>query len=421
MIQLLIIADDFTGALDAGVQLATHGARTAVITDASSDWSGIGETLDVLVVDAETRHLQPRQAYDIVHRTVTLAVQLQVPYIYKKTDSALRGNVGAELSAVLHASGARQLPFIPAFPQIGRCTVQGVHYIREVPVDQSVFGKDPFEPVTESRVDRLVGAQAQDPVLSLPALGPDTPLPEQEGILVFDAASEEDLFATGHRLLEAGRLRIMAGCAGFAAMLPELLDTRIDGHAFPMPKLDGRLLMLCGSVNPITLTQLERAEQAGFQRMRMRPDQKLEPGYWDTPEGKAQLDSWIAQLETGAHTVIDSNDPGSNEPTARYAREQGLTLEDIRQRISGSLGRILRAFNDRGVAGTLLITGGDTLKQCMDCLGVYEIEPLCELEAGVVLSRFAYHGVTRYVISKSGGFGSEDLLVSLTQRLAQQV
>ena len=175
------------GALDAGVQLAVRGAKTAVITDAAADWSESARNLDVLVVDAETRHLPAAQAYEIVFRIVTLAARLQVPYIYKKTDSALRGNVGAELSAVLHASGETQLPFLPAFPQIGRCTVKGVHYIQGVPVDQSVFGKDPFEPVKQSRVDQLVASQTQDPVISLPALTAGAQTPEQKGILVFDA------------------------------------------------------------------------------------------------------------------------------------------------------------------------------------------------------------------------------------------
>ena len=32
MIQLLIVADDFTGALDTGVQLAKQGCRTSVTT-----------------------------------------------------------------------------------------------------------------------------------------------------------------------------------------------------------------------------------------------------------------------------------------------------------------------------------------------------------------------------------------------------
>mgnify|MGYP000093217377 CR=1 FL=1 len=64
--------------------------------------------------------------------------------IYKKTDSALRGNIGAELSALLKTSGERQLPFLPAFPQIDRVTRDGVHYISGVPVTESPFGIDPL-------------------------------------------------------------------------------------------------------------------------------------------------------------------------------------------------------------------------------------------------------------------------------------
>ena len=127
----------------------------------------------------------------------------------------------------------------------------------------------------------------------------------------------------------------------------------------------------------------------------------------------------FSQLSQPEETV--DPDSAAVQTVQAFAREQGLTLEEVRQRISGSLGQILKAVHDHGVEGTLLITGGDTLKQCMDRLEVYQIEPLCELEPGVVLSRFTYQDVTRYVISKSGGFGSEDLLVSLTQRLAQQV
>ena len=41
----------------------------------------------------------------------------------------------------------------------------------------------------------------------------------------------------------------------------------------------------------------------------------------------------------------------------------------------------------------------------MRCAGVRELEPLCELEKGVVLARCTYRGCTRHVITKSGGFG----------------
>lgn len=420
MIQLLMIADDFTGALDAGVQFASHGAKTTVITDTVSEWSQDVQNVDILVVDAETRHMPAQQAYDTVHRIVTQGVHAGIPHIYKKTDSALRGNIGAELSALLHASGEKQLPFLPAFPQIGRCTKQGVHYIQDLPVAQSVFGKDPFEPVKESRVDKLIADQTQDPVTILPPLTYDDPLPEQEGILVFDSLSETDLSITAHRLMEGKKLAIMAGCAGFAAMLPQLLGTNTLHHTPDLPRLDTRLLVLCGSVNPITQTQLDHAQAAGFLRLRMEPRQKLEPDYWGSDQGRQQLAQWLPLLQQGKHTIIDSNDPGSNQPTADYAKAQGLTLEDVRLRISGSLGQILKAISQENLPGTLLVTGGDTLMQCMNCMDIHEIEPLCEMEAGVVLSRFQYHGVSRYVISKSGGFGKADLLISLSCMLFEQ-
>ena len=57
MVKLLMIADDFTGALDTGVQFAVRGARTCVVTDPAYDFSRTGEDIQVLVLDAETRHL----------------------------------------------------------------------------------------------------------------------------------------------------------------------------------------------------------------------------------------------------------------------------------------------------------------------------------------------------------------------------
>ena len=51
--KLLMIADDFTGALDAGVQFAKKGFSTKVLVY-SKDMSFQAEDADVLVVDAET-------------------------------------------------------------------------------------------------------------------------------------------------------------------------------------------------------------------------------------------------------------------------------------------------------------------------------------------------------------------------------
>lgn len=419
MIRLLIIADDFTGALDTGVQFAACGAVTRVITDRAAQLSRYAEQCEVLVVDAETRHLSPAEAYVIVSNIVSQAVKMGIAHIFKKTDSALRGNVGAELTALLEASGEKQLPFLPAFPQMNRCTVEGVHYIAGVPVAQSVFGKDPFEPVVHSAVAEVIGEQSAVAVSSCPVLKEGTESCENSGILVFDASTREDLTGAARQLLVEGKLSIMAGCAGLGSVLPQLLHLG-TGEPAPMPELDPNFLVICGSVNPITVAQSDYAEKEGFLRIRLIPEQKLEPEHWVSKEGEMEFQTLRSLLNQYRCRIIDTNDFGSNKPTADYAEAHGMTIEDVRQAVSRSIGYLVsRLFPDANL-GTLLITGGDTLLQCMDYMDIREIEPLRELYSGVVLSRFAYQGYTRYVISKSGGFGKETLFVDLAKRIAQE-
>lgn len=417
MAQLLIIADDFTGALDTAVQFAAYGEDIRVLTGPDADLT-VARDCRVLVVDAETRHLPPQGAYRSVARIVEQAVALSIPYIYKKTDSALRGNIGAELTALLDVSGRRQLPFLPAFPQIGRITRGGVQYIGGTPVANSVFGQDPFEPVQHSTVASLIAAQSRVPVHNCSLSAGDDPPPDEEGITVFDAVTTGDLERIGRRLLERGRLHIMAGCAGFGAVLPELLG--LTGHrSADLPRLDPRLLVICGSVNPITIAQLDRAETEGFLRVRLTPEQKLDTDYWLTPQGSAEFDVMGKLLEKYPYRIIETNDAGGNRPTAEYAAAKGMTMDDVRLGIAQSVGYMVSRLFPSPALGTLLVTGGDTLLQCMDYMGVHELQPLCELEPGVVLSRFTYQGFTRYIISKSGGFGEAGLIPSLAAKLAR--
>ena len=114
MIQLLIISDDFTGALDTGVQFTAAGVATRVITGQDVSMDELAGSCTVLVVDAETRHLSAAEAYNTVFRIISKAKKLGIAHIYQETDSALRGNIGAELAAALDASGENALPFLPA-------------------------------------------------------------------------------------------------------------------------------------------------------------------------------------------------------------------------------------------------------------------------------------------------------------------
>ena len=411
---LLIIADDFTGALDTGVQFAARGIKTRVVVGA--DAALTHQNADVLVVDTETRHLPAAQAYAAVEGLVQRAKYAGFAYLYKKTDSALRGNVGAELAALLSASSSRQLAFLPAFPQMNRVTKNGVQYIDGVLVTESPFGVDPFEPVRHATVTDLLAEQTDLPAASFPALAADGSVPAEDGILVFDAATVDELRSTGRALLNNGGLRVLAGCAGFGAVLPELLG--LGGADVTCPALDPRLLVICGSVNAITLAQLDKAEQAGFTRLRLTPHQKLMPDYWRSADGRMTLDHIEETLAAHPYNIIETNDEGGNEPTAAAADALGLTREAMRVRIASGVGQLVGALFASPAVGTLLLTGGDTLLQCMNSVGIHELEPICEMERGVVLARFGCGGTTRYVITKSGGFGQADLLTALAKRIA---
>ena len=408
MVKLLIIADDFTGALDTGVQFAAGGAETRVVINTDYDFDGVDGNVQVLVLDAETRHLSRDEAYRVVFHITKKACESGIPFIYKKTDSALRGNIGSELKAVIDAAGRTSLHFLPAFPKMNRITRDGIHYIDGVPVHESVFGKDPFEPVTKSYIPEILKAEVPVTVVRDIENWSRTP-----GIMVYDASTEEELMEEGRFLMEEGELGIMAGCAGFAGVLPELLE--LEGKGQKKVALAQPFLVACGSVNPITVGQLDYAEQHGFTRIRMAPHQKLDTGYYQTPEGQKALRDWKDLCSSNSRAIIDTNDLPGRSDTLDYAKERGITMEELRVRISSTLGYVVSELIGLGLDSTLLITGGDCLTGFMEHIGREEIAPVCEIAPGTVLSGIEIGNRTFAVISKSGGFGSETLMVDLAE------
>jgi uncharacterized protein YgbK (DUF1537 family) len=413
MVKLLIIADDFTGALDTGVQFAARGAATIVVTDLNYDFRSIEKTVKVLVMVAETRHLPPQEAYEIVYSTVHRAFQAGIAYIYKKTDSALRGNIGSELTALMDGAGVDTIPFLPAFPKLGRVTREGIHYIDGLPVSQSVFGRDPFEPIFNSAVADILRQQTKVPVLIHPQK--EAYKISNPGIHVFDAETDADLKHIG-RELGLERLRFCAGCAGFAAVLADLLN--LKGTAPEIPKLEDTLFIACGSVNPVTISQMKAAQEHGFPHVNLNPGQKLERGWVASKPAVECFRRWLAQASEKKQFILDVNDPQGCEDTNIYAREHNLTMEQLRVQISDNLAALVKRMLDEGLNATLLCTGGDTLMALMQAVDVSELTPICEMETGVVLTEFIYKEKTYHIISKSGGFGDEDLFIRLAEKIS---
>ena len=417
MVTLLIISDDFTGALDTGVQFAVSGALTRVITDYTYGFDSVDPEVQVLVLDAETRHLSPGEAYKRVYEVVERAGRADIPYIYKKTDSALRGNVGSELTAALKASKAGSLHFFPAFPKMGRITQNGRHFVDEIPVEKSVFGRDPFEPVRCSYIPDIIRSQSDVRVVTA---GDQNIWTEDDEpvIAIYDAAADEDLYRLAQRLKESGRMSVMAGCAGMAAVLPELLG--LTGEVPGRPVFCPSMLVACGSVNPITKRQLDYAENHEFIRIRLKPEEKLNYDYYEHPEGKRRLSELLNICRRNPFVLLDTNDADDENSTMELAEKRGFTLDEVRIRIADNLGSLVKRLLEAGLEKTLMVTGGDTLLGLMKQMEVSEMQPVCEIKNGIVLAQFTWNNECREIITKSGGFGSESLLAELAETMKNE-
>lgn len=409
MLKLLVIADDFTGALDTGVQFSNQGIHTLVSTETDLNQIKLEEDISVLVLNTESRYLSFEEAYQQIAEIIVSAQRMGIPYTYKKVDSALRGNISAEVKAILDHSQAEGIPFLPAYPEMKRVLIDGNLYIDQVLVSQSVFAEDPYEPVTESNLISRLKQEAGIEAL----LVNESELPRnKQGILVFDAQTDEDLFRQMKLLQEEELLTVTIGCAGFAKVLAKQLFPKEAGSSYSLKK---PLVVICGSVNPITKKQIEHADRRAYPRISLTPHQLLEPDYWFKAEGQQEIQNYLTMMQDYPLLVFETLSDETSEGIKAYSRKKKLPVSEYRFRIGKSLGELTQALWSSHTENTFLFTGGDTLFQSMKVLGVNTIRPLTELSAGTVLSTIEWDHKQRQVITKSGGFGNEELFEEISR------
>ena len=176
--------------------------------------------------------------------------------------------------------------------------------------------------------------------------------------------------------------------------------------------------MACGSLNPITKTQVIYAEQSGFLRISLTPRQKLDIGYYETEEGKEFLEKVYQQCIFNPRVIVDTFDRRKEE-TRKYAQTMGIDTEEIRFSITKCHSIIVRYLIEKGVDYTIFMTGGDTLMGLMKTVENPEFIPVCELSQGVVLSRLKWKDKNLQIVSKSGGFGAENVLTEIADKLVE--
>ena len=415
MARMLVVADDFTGALDTGIQFAKKGIRTQILLDYELMREKLATDVQVAVIDSETRHLSAEEAGEKVCRVILAARKQGFEMIYKKTDSALRGNIGSELAAQLTATGQNMLVYIPAFPKAGRTTLNGIQYVDGIPVSKSVFGCDPFEPVKSSYIPDIIARQTGVKVKIVTKENMDRAQfgQEEPAIYVFDAEKDEDLKEIAD-IMRRMNINSLAGCAGFAEFLPGLLQE--DPNQMPEVKADHGMIVISGSINPISFRQIRRAREEGVPCVTLSWSRKMNLHYASGQE----INSFVSELqdvyERERQIVIEASDSRAAENNADFQLLQnGFAFLDTqaRQRVADSVAEIVYTMVRRGIKGIYVFIGGDTMATVMKRLNCKRIVPLKELMPGIVLSKVFFETGEMMAISKSGGFGDEDALVRL--------
>ena len=403
--QVVIIADDFTGALDVAVQFAAYDVIIKIAMGQSiHEAARCCSDADILVIDAETRHLSQEDAAKATGELVKLYQTTEAKTLYLKLDSALRGNVGAALTTALAVSGCSFLALAPAFPDMHRLTRGGVQYDGDTPIHLSPFGNDPFTPVRTSAIaDLFAGHDVQ--LRLYPRAKTYDVLGETPAIGIFDVEDNEDFVRIAQQLRRSNRFELLAGCAAFASVLPSFLDMRKHNKSHALPGKP--LLVLCGSLNPITRRQLKAAADNGFALTTL-------PAQNNEDSGDARFGSMLkATLDGKTNVILQTEDINGGVLEASSDADK----QSISQATADRMGNLLRSLYEQDSAWNYLpmIIGGDTLTGVMRQLSTPDITVEQELEPGVVLFSVMIAGQYTPMISKSGGFGDAELLLRIAQ------
>ncbi|MCL2674692.1 MAG: four-carbon acid sugar kinase family protein [Defluviitaleaceae bacterium] len=156
----LIIADDITGSNDTGVQLKRRGLDTVVTLDAAS----VGIQPVSYVLDTESRPLYGDAAFCVLSEAVSKLDMSKFDHVVKKVDSTLRGPIAHEVAAVDKAYKPELIVFMPALPDLGRTTTNGVHMLQGKPITETELAKDPIAPVREDNLQKILEKVYDEPV-----------------------------------------------------------------------------------------------------------------------------------------------------------------------------------------------------------------------------------------------------------------
>lgn len=390
---LLIMADDLTGAADSAARCHQAGLPAHIYVQPPH-----GQLPDgAVALSSDSRYLAPAAAADRV--AALLAPFAQQPDLvwYKKIDSTLRGNIGAELDAMLRGLSRAEQPscaiICPSFPAQGRGLAAGYLVYSQLP-PRTVH----LPTILAQQTDRPVALCALDQVragvehLAAQLLAAQQ---RQAQLVVVDALTDADLDTLLAAVQIALPTALCCGSAGLIEKVAGALAVRqpVRG-ALPPPVLRRPLLALVGSGSEMAHRQLAA--------LRTLPS--------------VQVFAALPAPTAAAELAQPANHPGFSGWACHLPQpEPDAALEGAMAReLAATLARLGVGLVDALRPQTLILVGGDTTVHMLEELGITQLTVQAELLPGIpLLSGVDAAGQSYTIVTKAGNFGDEQTLVRL--------
>ena len=387
----VIVADDLTGANDTGIQFLKAGYSSSVVLDPSAL---AFSAQDAAVVDTESRNLPEAEAREVLGRVALYLRPLRGRrVIYKKVDSTLRGNIGAEVEVLRRALKPALTVFTPSYPANGRTVREGLCLLNGVPVAETEVGRDPRKPIVSSSIGDAIdssGTLGFRPIFLDELRSEAFPsLLQRDGgaVLTFDAETASDLrrVVTGVTRFFPPEEVLWVGSAGLAEAL-----------VAPPPAL-----LVAGSLSRRCLDQSRYVLERGLAAPVSIDVAKL-------------LMEPRAAVEEAARSVRDLLRGGQNVLLSSILEERQVERgrkEDAGLAVARGLAAVVAEAVEAEALSGLFLTGGEVAIHVLRVLGGTGTVLLDEVEPGiprVLLSGGGQEGLS--VVTKAGSFGSEEVM-----------
>ena len=400
MHHFVIIADDFTGANDTGVQLCKHGIPVDVILDTAQ----IEANGNSLSIDSESRVVSGQEAYDRVYAAVQQVQQTGgCRFLYKKVDSTLRGHLQEEIRAVVDSYAPELIIFAPAYPEQGRTVEAGRLCVHGTPLLDTEIARDPRNPLQEDHVQRILSTCLQQRVChyTLDAIEDDR-LDFTGLAYSFDTMEQAQLERIAEKAGQTGKKVLWIGSAGLAQGLLQIQLRELPAMA------------VIGSISSKTMDQLAYCRNRGLPVVAL--DMRA---LYENQDGRTAIQKIVNFLQSGQSVVLTGAACRQDyEDFAAYGREKGISTDELAEFTKQTLSRMVPAILQETAVSGLFLTGGDTAIAVILQLGASGSHIEREIVPGFVQGRLlggSQEGLP--IVTKAGAFGTEEDIFRCIQEL----